>query len=64
MNLETCAKGTKLRVYKNIYIFLKKPLNVTQRKNRSIKNRVGFEGQVTYWEGTVKDCSTSLSSKY
>ena len=23
-------------------------------KRRSVKNRIGFGGQVTYWEGTVK----------
>ena len=40
----------------------KKTLNVTHnRKIKSVKTESRFEGQVTYWEGTMKIHSTPLS---
>ena len=51
-----------------IFIFFKgkkikkKTLNVTHnRKSKSVKTESRFEGQVTYWEGTMKIHSTPLS---
>ena len=41
----------------------KKTLNVTHnKKNKSVKTESRFRVQVTYWEGTVKNCSTPLST--